>query len=114
MPQNPAPNKWKKKKKANTSSRKSSKAESSPSNLKLTEQPCPKCRKGTLLKGKTAYGCSRWKENCTFRLPFAFAGKTIPEKQLFRLLAKGSTVQLKGFLIDGEKQTGKLQLNKRL
>ena len=32
---------------------------------------CPLCGKGTIIKGKTAYGCSRWKEGCTFRVPFA-------------------------------------------
>lgn len=32
---------------------------------------CPKCGKGIILKGKTAYGCSRWKEGCDFRQPFA-------------------------------------------
>lgn len=31
---------------------------------------CPKCKKGTLLKGKTAYGCSEYKSGCDFRLPF--------------------------------------------
>ena len=30
---------------------------------------CPKCGKGRILKGKTAYGCSRWKEGCDFRAP---------------------------------------------
>ena len=34
-------------------------------------RPCPTCGKGTIIKGKTAYGCSRWREGCTFRLPFA-------------------------------------------
>ena len=33
--------------------------------------PCPLCGKGTIIKGKTAYGCSRWREGCTFRMPFA-------------------------------------------
>lgn len=33
-------------------------------------QPCPLCGKGTVIKGKTAYGCSRWREGCTWRLPF--------------------------------------------
>ena len=28
----------------------------------ITQLTCPKCRTGNLLKGKTAYGCSRWKE----------------------------------------------------
>ena len=32
---------------------------------------CPKCGSGTLIKGKTAYGCSRWKEGCDFRFSFA-------------------------------------------
>ncbi|NDV45861.1 DNA topoisomerase III [Paludibacter sp. 221] len=31
---------------------------------------CPLCGKGTLLKGKTAYGCSQWKSGCEYRKPF--------------------------------------------
>jgi DNA topoisomerase-3 len=31
---------------------------------------CPECGKGTLLKGNSAYGCSRWKEGCGFRKSF--------------------------------------------
>ncbi len=33
-------------------------------------RPCPICGKGTIIKGKTAYGCSEWKNGCTFRKPF--------------------------------------------
>lgn len=33
-------------------------------------QTCPLCGKGTVIKGKTAYGCSEWKSGCTFRKPF--------------------------------------------
>lgn len=33
-------------------------------------QVCPVCGKGSILKGKTAYGCSEWKSGCTFRIPF--------------------------------------------
>ena len=32
--------------------------------------PCPQCGEGKVLKGKTAYDCSRWKEGCTWRKPF--------------------------------------------
>jgi DNA topoisomerase-3 len=32
-------------------------------------KPCPVCGKGTIIKGKTAYGCSNW-QRCDFRLPF--------------------------------------------
>ena len=28
---------------------------------------CPKCKKGRIIQGKTALGCSRWKEGCDFR-----------------------------------------------
>lgn len=31
---------------------------------------CPVCGQGKVIKGHTAYGCSRWKEGCTFRKPF--------------------------------------------
>ena len=31
---------------------------------------CPKCGQGKVIKGKTAYGCSRWKEGCEWRKPF--------------------------------------------
>lgn len=33
-------------------------------------QICPLCGKGTIIKGKTAYGCSEWRNGCTFRKPF--------------------------------------------
>ena len=37
---------------------------------KLIGKPCPLCGKGIIIKGKTAYGCSEWKNGCTFRKPF--------------------------------------------
>ena len=36
----------------------------------IVGQPCPVCGKGTIIKGKTAYGCSNWRNGCTFRKPF--------------------------------------------
>ena len=36
----------------------------------LVGQKCPLCGEGHIIKGKTAYGCSRWKEGCTWRQPF--------------------------------------------
>lgn len=36
----------------------------------LVGQPCPLCGKGVIIKGKTAYGCSEWRNGCTFREPF--------------------------------------------
>ena len=37
---------------------------------KLEQVVCPKCNKGYILKGKTAYGCSEYKSGCDLRLSF--------------------------------------------
>lgn len=47
----------------------------------LDEIKCPLCGEGHLLKGKAAYGCSRYKEGCTLRLPFEdYSGELTPGK----------------------------------
>ena len=33
-------------------------------------QPCPLCGKGHIIKGKTAYGCSEWRNGCDWRKAF--------------------------------------------
>tara|TARA_R110002096_G_scaffold135456_2_gene287168 strand:- start:71857 stop:74151 length:2295 start_codon:yes stop_codon:yes gene_type:complete len=77
----------------------------------LQSRECPKCKKGSLLEGKTGFGCSRWKEACDFLLPKKYLEKKISEKQWIRLLEKGETVQLKGFKKEGQSYTGKITLN---
>ncbi len=37
----------------------------------IEEIPCPLCSDGHLLKGRSAYGCSRFREGCTLRLDFS-------------------------------------------
>ncbi len=74
----------------------------------MAGQVCPQCKKGQLLKGKTAYGCSEYKNNCRFKLPFTFQEKKISENQYLRLLQKGATVNLKGFTTDSGKKDGSL------
>ena len=32
--------------------------------------PCPLCGKGTIIRGRTAFGCSEWRNGCTYRIPF--------------------------------------------
>jgi len=41
-----------------------------PVKAKPDELSCPKCKKGTILKGKTAYGCSAYKSGCDFKMTF--------------------------------------------
>ena len=43
---------------------------SAPVQTPVVGQPCPLCGQGVIIQGKTAYGCSRWKEGCTYRVPF--------------------------------------------
>jgi DNA topoisomerase-3 len=31
---------------------------------------CPVCRQGLIIRGNTQYGCSRWREGCSYREPF--------------------------------------------
>ncbi|WP_179338786.1 DNA topoisomerase 3 [Winogradskyella ludwigii] len=77
----------------------------------LVGSSCPKCKSGSLLKGKSAYGCNLYGKTCDFTLPFSFGDKKISEKQYIRLTTKGSTVNLKGFKIDGTSQEGLLRFD---
>ena len=61
------------KKKAGTSRKNASSATPAPtipSDNELVGKSCPLCGKGTIIKGKTAYGCSEWKNGCTYRKSF--------------------------------------------
>ena len=57
-------------KKSTTPRKKSTTTVPSPAD-DMVGKACPLCGKGTLIKGKTAYGCSRWREGCTYVLPFS-------------------------------------------
>lgn len=49
---------------------------------------CPLCKKGNLLKGKAAYGCSEWKSGCTFRLAFDGTVENLSNDELRNFLDK--------------------------
>lgn len=52
---------------------------------------CPLCGKGTLLRGKTAYGCSEYKNGCTFRLDYATYGDHLSDQQLIEIIRNRQT-----------------------
>ncbi|MDG2356876.1 MAG: DNA topoisomerase 3 [Polaribacter sp.] len=81
------------------------------SKKQVVNKTCPKCKKGKLLKGGTAFGCSEYKNNCNFKIPFKFFGKKISENQIIRLLQKGCTTSLKGFTITSGKVDGVLRFD---
>lgn len=43
---------------------------------------CPVCKKGTVIRGKSAFGCSEWKNNCTFRIPFDGTVENLTDDEL--------------------------------
>lgn len=43
---------------------------------------CPLCKVGKILKGKTSYGCSEWKQGCAFRLTFDEVGNNLSDDEL--------------------------------
>ena len=47
---------------------------------------CPICKKGNILRGKTAYGCSEYKNGCTFRLDYATYGEGLSDEELISVI----------------------------
>ena len=62
--------------------------------IDFAEEKCPKCS-SSLIKGKTAVGCSNYKV-CDFKVPFELMGKKLTENQLLTLITKGKTSTIKG------------------
>ncbi len=61
---------------------------------KPDELMCPKCKKGTVIKGSTAYGCSDYKSGCDFKVTFDAVRAKIngqqPTKKLVHSILNGS------------------------
>ncbi len=45
-------------------------ATQTPANDSIIGTTCPLCGKGIIIKGRTAYGCSNWKNGCNYRIDF--------------------------------------------
>jgi DNA topoisomerase III len=73
--------------------------------------PCPKCKTGVAVKGKAAYGCTRWNEGCDFRVPFILSGRKLTETQINTLITKGKTPLIKGMQFGENKVDGWFVLN---
>ena len=59
----------------------------------IEEIPCPVCGKGHLVKGKTAYGCSEYRNGCHTVLPFADYPADLTPAKLSRLVKKNYKVK---------------------
>lgn len=78
----------------------------------LEDVACPKCKQGKLLKGKRAFGCSRYREGCDFTLRPLIAGKLVERDHLVDLLTHGVTsAWVQGFMSkEGKRFDAKLRL----
>ncbi|WP_218598907.1 type IA DNA topoisomerase [Polaribacter sp. NJDZ03] len=88
-----------------------SKTKKTPTKKQVVGKTCPKCKKGQLLKGSSAFGCSEYKNNCDLKIPFEIYGKKISENQLIRLVDKGCTTNLKGFKTDNGSVEGLIRFD---
>ena len=90
------------------------------SNFTLSFEPlvpeelrCPKCKKGMIIKGKTAWGCGEFRKGCLLRIPFVYMGKALSESQMEQLIRKGRTGKINGFIgVDSTKIDARLILDK--
>ena len=55
---------------------------------KAPDLTCPRYKKGTILRGRTAYGCSEYKSGCTFRLDYATYGDQLTDAELAQKLTE--------------------------
>jgi DNA topoisomerase-3 len=55
---------------------------------KRSDPLCPVCKKGVILRGKTAYGCSGYANGCSFRLPYESYGKGLSDEELIGIIKK--------------------------
>ena len=72
----------------------------SPSPSLSTGITCPSCQRGTLLRGRTAYGCSAYREGCTYRIPFEECPVDATAEELQTYLHKQQTAPLTPSPID--------------
>ena len=61
---------------------------------------CPSCQRGTLLRGRTAYGCSDYQAGCTYRIPFEECPAEATAEELQTYLHKQRTAPLTPSPID--------------
>ena len=59
-----------------------------PRTTKFEQVECPICGKGHILKGKTAFGCSRFREGCSLRLSFIDYPESLTPAKLKKILKK--------------------------
>ena len=87
-PEKPQAEKEPKGKKTRKPRAKKEKTAAQPESTPVPAKPvCPICKKGSILRGKTAYGCSEYKDGCTFRMDYATYGEGLSDEELVKVIS---------------------------
>ena len=87
-PEKPQAEKEPKGKKTRKPRTKKEKTPGQPESTTVPVKPvCPICKKGSILRGKTAYGCSEYKDGCTFRMDYATYGEGLSDEELVKVIS---------------------------
>ena len=87
-PEKPQAEKEPKGKKTRKPRAKKEKTAGQPESTTVPAKPvCPICKKGSILRGKTAYGCSEYKDGCTFRMDDATYGEGLSDEELVKVIS---------------------------
>lgn len=87
-PEKPQAEKEPKGKKTRKPRAKKEKTAGQPESTTVPVKPvCPICKKGSILRGKTAYGCSEYKAGCTFRMDYATYGEGLSDEELVKVIS---------------------------
>ena len=58
---------------------------------------CPLCKEGEIVETAKAYGCSRYRQGCSFTIWKRIAGLDLAKSQVEQLLREGRTERIEGF-----------------
>lgn len=88
-PEKPQTEKVQKEKKPRKPRAKKEKTAGQPETTIIPAKPvCPICKKGSILRGKTAYGCSEYKNGCTFRMDYVTYGEGLSDEELIKTISR--------------------------
>ena len=52
---------------------------------------CPRCEQGRIIRGRQAWGCTRWRQGCDFTVAYVCQGAELEQRDAERLLREGVT-----------------------
>jgi DNA topoisomerase-3 len=72
--------------------------------------PCPRCG-APVMRGRTGYGCSRWRDGCGFVVPGTLWGLTLTPVLLREILVHGKSLTPHSIVVDGQRTLAHLRFD---